>query len=121
MATNGLWEKALTTLNILETTDAISEMNRLGTRLKNGLEELGKQHGYRVTVSGPPSLPYMTFDDDPDLYHIQVFRREMIARGVFSHPHHNWFICAAHTDADIEYTLDTANTVFSIVRKKLRG
>ncbi len=110
---------ALTTLNILETTDAISEMNRLGTRLKNGLEELGKQYDYRITVSGPPALPYMTFDDDPDLYHIQVFCREMISRGVFLHPHHNWFICAAHTDADIDHTLEAADDVFRIVQQEL--
>jgi glutamate-1-semialdehyde 2,1-aminomutase len=112
---------ALTTLHILKTTDAISEMNRLGTRLKNGLEELGKKHGYNITASGPPALPYMTFDDDPDLYHIQVFCREMIARGIFLHPHHNWFICAAHTDADIDYTLETADTAYLKVRRELEG
>jgi glutamate-1-semialdehyde 2,1-aminomutase len=103
---------ALKTLTILETTDAIPKMARLGNRLKTGLEQLGHKHGYRVTVSGPPALPYLTFDDDPDLYHIQAFCRRMISRGIFLHPHHNWFICAAHTDEDIDYTLEAAQEVF---------
>jgi len=110
---------ALTTLNILETSDAISRMKQLGILLKNGLEDLGKKHGYNVTVSGPPALPYLTFDDDPDLYHIQVFCRKMIAKGIFLHPHHNWFICAAHTEADIDQTLETADAVFPIVAREL--
>jgi glutamate-1-semialdehyde 2,1-aminomutase len=110
---------ALTTLRILETTDAIPKMARLGTRLKNGLVERAMAHGFRVTVSGPPALPYMTFDDDPDLYHIQVFCREMIARGVFLHPHHNWFLCAAHTEADIDYALEMADVAFDLTRQEL--
>ena len=108
---------ALTTLRILEETDAIAEMARLGRRLKEGLEELGAAHGFRVTVSGPPALPYLTFDDDPDLYHMQAFCRETIARGVFFHPHHNWFICAAHTDADIDRALEVADAAFAAVRE----
>jgi glutamate-1-semialdehyde 2,1-aminomutase len=110
---------SLTTLRFLEEGDAITHMARLGTRLKEGLEELGAAHGYRVTVSGPPPVPYLTFDDDPDLYHMQVFCREMIARGVFLHPHHNWFVCAAHTDADIDYTLDMADQAFKQTRQEL--
>jgi glutamate-1-semialdehyde 2,1-aminomutase len=110
---------ALTTLNILETGDAIAEMERLGIRLKTGLEEIGTAQGFRVTLSGPPALPYMTFDDHPDLYHIQIFCREMIARGVFLHPHHNWFLCAAHTDADIDETLEKAEIAFRRVKEEV--
>jgi glutamate-1-semialdehyde 2,1-aminomutase len=112
---------ALTTLRILEQTDAVAHMARLGTRLGEGMQEGARAHGLRVTVSGPPALPYMTFDDDPDLYHMQVFCREMIARGVFLHPHHNWFICAAHTDADVDYALETAETAFELTRRELGG
>ncbi|MGD2207341.1 MAG: aminotransferase class III-fold pyridoxal phosphate-dependent enzyme [Anaerolineae bacterium] len=110
---------SLTTLRILEEGDAIDHMARLGARLKEGLQELGAAHGYRVTVSGPTPVPYLTFDDDPDLYHMQVFCREMIARGVFLHPHHNWFVCAAHTDADVDYTLEVADQAFALTRKEL--
>jgi glutamate-1-semialdehyde 2,1-aminomutase len=87
-------------------------------RLKTGLEQLGAAHGLPVTVSGPPALPYMTFDDDSqDLRHSQVFCREMIARGVFLHPYHNWFLCAAHTAADIDYVLEMAGAAFEQTRR----
>lgn len=112
---------ALTTLRILEETDAIQHMARLGNRLKEGLTEAAARRGYKVTISGPPAIPYMTFDDHPDLYHMQIFAREMIDRGVFIHPHHNWFICAAHTDADIDYTLEMADTAFKVTREELGG
>ena len=110
---------ALATLHILETENTIAEMQRLGKRLKDGLEEIGAAQRFRVTVSGPPALPYMTFDDHPDLYHMQVFCREMIAMGIFLHPHHNWFICGAHTDTDIDETLDKAEIAFRKVKKEL--
>jgi glutamate-1-semialdehyde 2,1-aminomutase len=61
----------------------------------------------------------VTSDDEPDLYHMQAFCREMIARGVFFHPHHNWFACAAHTDADIDYTRDMADQAFRQTRQEL--
>ncbi|MBN1119484.1 MAG: aminotransferase class III-fold pyridoxal phosphate-dependent enzyme [Anaerolineae bacterium] len=112
---------ALTTLRILEETDAIPEIARMGTRLKEGLESLGKSHGYNVTVSGPAAIPYLSFDDHPDLYHMQTFCREAIARGVFFHPHHNWYICAAHTDEDIDRALEAADAAFKVVREELGG
>jgi glutamate-1-semialdehyde 2,1-aminomutase len=110
---------ALTTLCILEETHAIRHMARLGTRLKEGLQSCAADHGYRVTVSGPPALPYMTFDDDPDLYHMQAFCREMIARGIFLHPHHNWFLSAAHTDGDVDRALEVADVAFGQIRQQL--
>jgi glutamate-1-semialdehyde 2,1-aminomutase len=110
---------ALATLKVLEETDAIAQMARLGTRLGEGLKELAAKHGYRVTISGPPALRYMTFDDDPDLFHMQEFCRQMIARGVFLHPHHNWFLCAAHTDANIDFALEMADLAFAHTRQLL--
>ena len=112
---------ALETLKVLEETDAITQMARLGTRLGAGLQQLGMANGHQVTVSGPPALPYMTFEDDAGLVHIQAFCREMIARGVFLHPYHNWFLCAAHTDADIAYVLEMAGISFQAIDKGLAG
>jgi glutamate-1-semialdehyde 2,1-aminomutase len=107
---------ALATMRVLEETEAIAHMARLGSRLADGLKDRGLAHGFQVTISGPPALPYMTFDDDPDLYSMQAFCREMIARGVFLHPHHNWFLSAAHTDADIDYALEMADIAFGRIR-----
>jgi glutamate-1-semialdehyde 2,1-aminomutase len=109
---------ALATLRVLDETGAIAHMAWLGARLGAGLQQLGAAHGLSVTVSGPPALPYMTFDDDgQDLHLMQAFCREMIARGVFLHPFHNWFLCAAHTEADIDELLEAADAAFGVVAR----
>jgi glutamate-1-semialdehyde 2,1-aminomutase len=109
---------ALTTLQVLEETEAIAQMARLGKRLGAGLQQLGTSHGLPVTVSGPPALPYMTFDQDGEGLHLmKAFCREMIAHGVFLHPHHNWFLCAAHTEADIDYVLKMADEAFKVAAR----
>jgi glutamate-1-semialdehyde 2,1-aminomutase len=64
----------------------------------------------------------MSFDDDEeDLRLSQIFCREMIARGVFMHPYHNWFLCAAHTEADIDHALDMADAAFELIRRECRN
>ena len=34
--------------------------------------------------------------------------------GVYLHPFHNWFICAAHTSRDIDRALEIARTAFGL-------
>jgi glutamate-1-semialdehyde 2,1-aminomutase len=97
-------------------------MARLGERLGAGLQQVAADHGLPVTVSGPLALPYMTFDEDKEgLPLSQVFCREMISRGIFLHPYHNWFLCAAHTEADIDHILEAANAAFEVTEHESRG
>ena len=112
---------ALATLRVLEETGTIAHMARLGPHLGIGLEQLAADHGFQVTVSGPPALPYMIFDDGQDLHLMEVFCREMIVRGVFLHPHHNWFLCAAHTGDDIDHVLEMADEAFGLIRSGSLG
>lgn len=37
-------------------------------------------------------------------------------RGVYFHPWHNMFICAAMTEADIDHTVEVADDAFRFVR-----
>jgi glutamate-1-semialdehyde 2,1-aminomutase len=43
---------------------------------------------------------------------------ECTRRGAYFTPHHNWFISAAHNDADIQRTLDIVDEAFKAVRAK---
>ncbi|GFP26000.1 glutamate-1-semialdehyde 2,1-aminomutase, partial [Candidatus Hakubella thermalkaliphila] len=70
---------------------------------------------------GHPGLPFMRFDEDPDLYMQQIFCAEVTRRGSFFHPHHNWFISAAHTEADINETLNHAEAALKAVKRQLNG
>ncbi len=93
---------ALACLRELERSDAIARMADLGTRLCRGLEAAARVHGLEVVTSGPPALPFMSFRDDPGQKLNRIFAAAAVERGVYLHPHHNWFVSAAHTDADID-------------------
>jgi glutamate-1-semialdehyde 2,1-aminomutase len=109
---------AMTTLSVLDETDAMGRMAALGKRLGSGLVQLAAVNGLQVAVTGPPALPYMTFEGDEDMNLMRTFCREMIARGVFLHPFHNWFVCAAHTEDDIDEALEKADHAFREAEKK---
>lgn len=103
---------SLATLRELEDADVPNRLAGLGERWADGLERLGAEAGFRVSLTGPPGLSYMTFDDDPDFYLMQVFAAEMIANGVYVHPYHHMFLTAAHSDADIDHALEVAEGAF---------
>ena len=46
------------------------------------------------------------------------FAARTIRRGVFFHPHHNWFLCAAHQTADIDEALAASDAAFEVVREE---
>ena len=106
---------ALTTLEILERDDGIGRMRRLGERFAAGLRAGAEKHGLRVNCSGPPAIPFMSFANDAGWQRQRRFCAEMARRGVFLHPHHNWFLCAAHTEADIDGALASADAAFALV------
>src|SRR5471032_463352 len=107
---------ALTTLDVLERDDGIGRMRRTGEQLMVGLQERAQKHGLKVICSGPPALPFLRFADETDWRRQQQFCADIARRGVFFHPHHNWFVCAAHTEADINATLDAADASFAAVK-----
>jgi glutamate-1-semialdehyde 2,1-aminomutase len=76
------------------------------------LTAAGAESGYRVRCTGPNAIPFMTFADDPDLWHNQEFSARMAAKGVYLHPHHNWFLSLAHTESDIDETVEKASEAF---------
>jgi glutamate-1-semialdehyde 2,1-aminomutase len=66
-------------------------------------------------------MPLFLFDDDPDLRKGFCFSSEMLARGVYVHPWHNMFLCAAMTNADIDKTLDAAEESFAALKAEAAG
>jgi glutamate-1-semialdehyde 2,1-aminomutase len=90
----------------------------MGTMLMDGLKETATNNGLQVTMSGPPTLPFMTIANETNFRRSQRFSGEAAKRGVLLHPHHNWFIMRAHQEADIRQTLEVADACFAIVKKE---
>ena len=82
------------------------------------MREQSKLHEVETSVTGHPALPYMLFKDDPSLEKNRLFCGEAAKRGIFLHPHHNWFISAALTDEDMDKTLDVTDECFKIVAEQ---
>jgi glutamate-1-semialdehyde 2,1-aminomutase len=110
---------ALASLNEMESLNVVSHLNAMGRRLKDGLSVAAADAGYEINCTGPDAIPFMTFSDDKDLWHNQEFSACMAKRGVYMHPHHNWFLSYAHKKEDIDETLDKAREAFFEVREIL--
>ena len=89
-----------------------------GTKLKEGLIAAAKEFSFDLHVTGVPSLFYLRIADDPSLKLHQEWIAECVKRGVFFTNHHNHFINASLTDADIKETVDVADEAFSVVRDR---
>lgn len=96
---------ALATLEIIARDRIPEKLDALGRRFVDGYLALGEKHGLPLVASGPAAMPYVRIADDPSFMRTQALCAAAIAEGVFLHPHHNWFIGAAHTEADIDDAL----------------
>lgn len=104
---------AICTLKIIRETDYLEHIQRLGERLREGFEGAAAAHGFRLRQSGPVQMPQILFEDDPDFRTGFAWAEAMLARGIYIHPWHNMFLCAAMTGGDIDETVAAARSAFS--------
>lgn len=101
-----------------------AEMERLSSRLRSGLADvLAPIGGY---VQGTNTLFGVGFGEGPgrnmrgrwadDVDKIMAFKRELRLRGVYTKPTPRdvWYVSTAHTDADVDRTLETAALIASM-------
>lgn len=89
-----------------------------GSRLKRELIKTATDYGFNLKITGAPALFYMRLADDPSLMLHQEWIAECVKRGVYFTNHHNHFINAALTDADIDETVDIARDAFEVIRMR---
>jgi glutamate-1-semialdehyde 2,1-aminomutase len=110
---------ALETLRRVRESDYLEHIEGLGERLRAGLAERAAAVGIGFRQTGPVTMPLFLFDEDPDLRRGFCWSSEMLKRGVYVHPWHNMFLCAAMTAADIEQALDAAEASFAALKGQL--
>lgn len=103
----------LATLEVIRTTSYLEDMVRLGTMLREGIDRCAVKHGFSIRQTGPVQMPMLLFDNDPDLRLGAAFAERMISRGVYFHPWHNMFLCAAMTEQDMDQAIDAADGAFA--------
>lgn len=106
---------AIETLRIIRETDYIEHTVTLGDRLRAGLDAAAAKHGFTLRQTGPVQMPQIMFEGDPDFRVGYGWAEEMLVRGIYMHPWHNMFLCAAMTEADIDATVTAADGAFAAV------
>ncbi|MCH7627429.1 MAG: aminotransferase class III-fold pyridoxal phosphate-dependent enzyme [Proteobacteria bacterium] len=110
---------AIETLRIIRETDYLEHSVRLGDALRAGLAEAATRHGFTLRQSGPVQMPQILFADDPDFRTGYAWVEELLVRGIYMHPWHNMFLCAAMTEGDIDMALAAADEAFAAVRARI--
>jgi len=108
---------AIATIEALGDEGGVAAMERAGDRLRAGLARQADAHGVEVRQTGPVQMPFMSFVGDRGFERGLVFADEAVRRGAYLHPWHNWFLCAAHTDDDIDQALLATEEAFAAVRR----
>ncbi len=103
---------ALATLEAADAEDAHTRVCVAGERFRAGLDEQATRHGFSLRQSGPAQMPMLLFDDDPGFETGRAFCGAAARHGVFLHPFHNLFLCAAHSDAEIDAALERTEDAF---------
>ncbi len=108
---------AVATLKEIRETDYLEHTVKLGTKLRNGLAELAAASGFGLRQTGPVQMPLFLFDDDADFRKGYFWSAELLKHGVYVHPWHNMFLCAAMKDEDIDLALRAAKEGFAALKQ----
>jgi len=106
---------AVATLKVVKRDGVPERIARLGQMLRDGLETRSRQFGVSIRQTGPAQMPTVLFDGDADFSKGSAFCNATLSKGVYFHPKHNMFLCAAHTEADIAMALEAAEHGFAAV------
>ena len=106
------------TLKLIRETDYLEHTIGLGEQLRAGLADLARKHDIDFAQSGPPQMPLFLFGEDADFRRGYFWSEAMLRRGIYVHPWHNMFICAALTEQDVQETLSAADEAFGELNEK---
>jgi glutamate-1-semialdehyde 2,1-aminomutase len=114
-------------LEILKETNPYPELDRKGQILENGINELINKYGIKGKVNRVGSMITLFFTDkevknfadakSSDLERFAKFFRCMLEKGIYlpASQFEAWFLSTAHSDADIEETLNKVEDCLKIL------
>ncbi len=116
----------IATLEQLEPS-VYDELERIGQRLEDGIDEIAETHGYPISQRRVASMFSIFFRENPpsdheqakeaDLEQFQTFFQHMLESGVYMapSPYEAGFLATAHTDDIIDQVLNRAEDAFAAV------
>jgi len=118
----------LVALDVLGRPGAFDHFHRIGGRLRRGISELGARYGYAAQTPGEDAVwgvrftdrtPLRTWADlltaDKDLN--LRWSIELLRRGILVNPNEKFYLSLAHTDADVDRTLEACEAAFAALTR----
>ncbi|WP_394219627.1 glutamate-1-semialdehyde 2,1-aminomutase [Halobacillus trueperi] len=111
-------------LEVLQEQEVYEEMDRLGARLEKGILDRAEKHGIQIQINRLKGALTVYFTDEKVENYEQAestdgeqfarFFKLMLAEGINLAPskYEAWFLTTAHTDEDIDQTLEAVETTF---------
>ncbi len=114
-------------LNILSRSGVQDHLHRIGSQLRQGMVESGTRHGFAVQAPGEDAVwgvrfterkPLRTWSDlttsNKDLG--VRWGLELLRRGLMVNPNEKFYISIAHTQADVDRTLQIVDDAFAALK-----
>ena len=108
---------AIESIALLEEEDGVAHMFARGDQLVTGLRSQAASYSLPVNVTGPVTMPYLSFAGESDHRYTLAWAAECAAHGVYVHPKHNGFMSTALTEADVDTVLIATDAAFGAVAK----
>ncbi len=99
---------ALKSLEISHKENVADSILDKGKYFNSALTEKAKEFNLTLSMTGPASMPYPWFSEDKNLFLLQRFCAFSASKGLYFHPHHNWFISNAHEITDMDEAIELA-------------
>lgn len=116
----------LAALNVLAQPGTYEYLHRIGSRLRAGIVESGRRHGLPTLALGEDAVFGIRFIENNDVkswMDLQAHDRDLglrwgiecLKRGLLVNPNEKFYISLAHTDADVDRTLEICDAAFAAV------
>ena len=110
---------SLATLKILEQPGFYEHITRIGTKMRNGLQEKIDKYGLKgiLSVSGLPQHCGLAFEGQGSLSYLDiqsVYSQTMIQNGILIFA--IYFLNAHHSEKEVQAYLDSTEKAFSLIR-----
>jgi glutamate-1-semialdehyde 2,1-aminomutase len=114
----------LAALDVLSQPGVYDHLHHVGGRLRAGLEEIGRRRGLPLRALGEDAVFGVRFLEGPEpmtWMDLQKHDRalglrwgvECLKRGLLVNPNEKFYVSVAHTDADVDKTLEICDAAFA--------
>ncbi len=119
---------ALAAMEILSAPGVYDQLHRIGARLRSGIEDAGRRYGLPVQALGEDMVFGVRFMENShptswvDLLENDKtmgarFAAECVKRGILTIPNEKFYISVAHTEADIDQTLEVIDETLKAIAR----